>query len=179
MAHAPTHNKMTAVFDTFLENFAKKRSSEVSETEKANFVSVEVAWRFFEEGVKVGEKDFKKEVNDFIRKQFSKHLEASKRVISHYLSIFEEKGYTARKLFLSVEPNSSKMLIAVAEEVHSSSEFLDLFYSVAADFEASYLNDEVYLQIGVIDDGENLNLDLLKCDGYSFSYDLLTERKLY
>jgi hypothetical protein len=169
----------TNLFDTYLRSYAKTRASEVSETQKVNFVSTDIAIEFFEEGKKIGEQEFKKKLKESFEKRVKFQIDTTLEVVKQLGSVLNEKGYNAHKLFLSINTTTSKILITIPEAQHYTDAFMNLFYPLASDLEETHSSADFSLQLSAIDESEFLNIDLLKSDGYSFGYDLINETKLY
>lgn len=168
-----------ALFDTYLKSYAKTRTSEVSETPKVNFVSTDVAFGFFEEGIKLGEQEFKRKVKEQVEKKLQNQIASTSEVTKQISAVFKEKNYIANKLFLAINLDSSKILLTVPEDQHYKQDFMNLFYSLASDLESAYSKDDFCLSISAIDESENVNLSLLHSDGYTFGFDLINEKKIF
>jgi hypothetical protein len=168
-----------AVFETYLKSYAITKASEVSKTPKINFVSTDVAFGFFEEGIKLGEREFKKRLAEKVQAKITKQIESTFDITKQLASVFKEKNYIANKLFIAINLGSSKILYSVPEDQHYKEDFMNLFYSLASELETSYSNEDFHLSISAIDESENINVNLLKSDGYTFGFDLINEKKLF
>lgn len=165
-----------AVFESYLKTFAKSRASEVSDTPKVNFVSTDIALAFWDEGKKIGEREFKEKIKESTQKKLEAQIETTIEVVNQLSKVFREKKYIANKVFLAIDFGVSKILLTIPSDQHYSKEFMTLFYTLASELEDSY--KEFNLHVSAMDESDSINLDMLKSDGYTFGFDLSTETKL-
>lgn len=172
-------NIVDPLFDTYLKTFAKTRANEVSTSPKINFVSTDIAIDFFEQGKKIGEQEFKRKVKENVEKRMAEQNKFTIEVVTQLFEIFKKNNYTIHKLYLSINIDCSKILLTVSEEQHYDQKFMNLFYPLASDLEDSYSKDGFQFHISALDESTNINVDLLKSDGYNFCYDIIKQQKLF
>lgn len=168
---------MDSVFDAYLKSYAKNRAEEVSESPKINFVSVDFAIDAFEKGKEAGVENFKEKIQNDTKKRINNQIDSTLETVNQLISIFSEKKYSLHKLFLAINSDSSKILFTLPENEHYSDEFMNMFYPLTHELEQAAKG--FHLNIYAIDETDNINTELLKCDGYNFCYDIKNSKKIF
>jgi hypothetical protein len=170
---------MDKLFDTYIKTYAKNRAVEVSESPRVNFVSIDAAIDAFEHGKKIGVEEFKRKIKEEAIARFNKQIESTLQIVNQLLSVFKNKPFELNKLFLAINTDSSKILLTLPSKQHNSDKFMNLFYPLTSDLEDTYSKKGFQLNIFAVDESDQLNLELLKCDGYNFCYNIKENKKVF
>ncbi|CAN5168902.1 hypothetical protein BH09BAC5_BH09BAC5_10140 [soil metagenome] len=172
---------MNEVLIETLIDWAATRSDEVVYNPKEGFYSFEIVddayrkgiERGIEKGKELGENSLKEA---FRQKYFSKAKLVSE-VLGKMLNGFSDNSFQPIRLFMSHSIAGSNLLLTIPEDIHHSEKFIAFAYTEALKLQTEYHKEGLNLDIGFIDESSNINLDLLKSDGFEFVYDLVVPEK--
>ena len=98
--------------------------------------------------------------------------------LTDFIKKISEKGFNPKKIFIKHNLNESMVLISIPESIHDSDEFINFVYPSISEIENKFLENNLNLDISFVDDTENLNITLIKDDGFSFVYDLTNQSEI-
>lgn len=158
-----------------LIEWAATRNDEVVFNPRDGYYSFGIVTDAYEKGVALG----KNEMLEELRKRFVSGLKIAATAMNEMVRGLGDKGFIAQKAFINHSLDETSIILSVSEDTYLNDEFIDYAFNKAADLHTSYLEkDQVNINISFIDETDNLNLHLLKSDGFDFMYSLIEGKEL-
>jgi len=154
-----------------LIRWAATREDEVVFNPQKGFYSFDIVLDAYEQGKKIGEKEGEKTYKQKARDIYFNNLEKTNLALSEMIKTLVEYPCTPTKVFINHTITDTILIIAIDPQIHCEKEFIDKAYAKALELQEQY-HGQFNLDISFIDDTENLDLELLKDDGFAFQYDL-------
>jgi len=124
------------------------------------------------DGHSIGKEEGENMVKEMIRKKYYNNAKLTADAITIMLQTLLNKGFKPNKLFVNNSIDGSSVLLAIKQETHIKDEFIDIAYSEASKLNLQFFEKGLNLQIAFLPDTENLNIHLLKSDGFGLAFDL-------
>lgn len=133
----------------------------------------------YERGENDGKEKIKSDLTESFRKVFVKNTEKTSIIINMLLDQFSQDNIHPQKLFLDPSISGAKILFSLERQDYIREEFLDKYYGFISDLIANNISNDYKLDVGFIIDSDNLNLDLIKGDGFGLAINLKNGEAVY
>ena len=169
------------VLDQLLSTWAASRSDEVVFNPSSGYYSFDIVTDAYLKGLERGtqegyDKGKQKSVDEYVineyRKLFFKKANLVSEALTETLAMLKKHNFSASKLFINHSIQGSKILLAIDIKTHHSEDFIKFAYNEAAKIEDVFYTKELNIHIGFINDVSDLNLQLIRDDGFDVGYDL-------
>jgi hypothetical protein len=158
-----------------IKDWAATRPDDVVFNPKEGYYSFDFIVDSFQKGKEVG----KQELISSVREKFHENIKRATEAIDLVIKELFTNKFELNKLFINNTIKGTSILFAVNSSTYLSEDFLESAYALASSIEMDFFEKGSHIQIGFLQDIESLNLESLKEDGYSWSYDYLSNTKLY
>ncbi|MBU0487530.1 MAG: hypothetical protein KKD31_06210 [Bacteroidetes bacterium] len=170
---------MTSLFETYLKTWTETRSHDVSTYERPNYVSTDLALDAFEKGKELGKQSFIDELSEKVISMVKENITVASDSGKDIIGVLRENNLKAYKIFISVTPNNSKVIITVDKDEHYSVKFEEKIDPLIEYIENENRKAGRNIEIVTLDESSHLNLAKLKLDGFSFAFDIINEKSLF
>jgi hypothetical protein len=167
-------SKQETLSETIIK-WAATRSDESVLEPTHGYYPFEIIAEAFEKGVEHGEKKLKEKV----RSHFFSNANLAVEAVNEAIKKFGTLSIYPLKLFVNISFESSKIILTFKEDVYTSDDFLNNAFDFSSDLKLNYFDKGLKLDISYLIDSDNLNLNILKSDGFEVALDLSTQKLLY
>jgi hypothetical protein len=129
----------------------------------------------FEKGIEHGEKNLKEKV----RGHFFSNAGLVVEVVNKALAAFKELNFDAKKMFVNISFESSKIILTFDESTYVTDDFLIAAYDLSSELQLFYFDKGLKLDLSYLIDSKEINLEAIKSDGFEISIDLKTRKPIY
>ncbi len=157
-----------------LTSWIATRMDEVVWNHREGYYPFKIIAEAFEQGAEIGREAAEKEVKQRVRNVYYEKSTLVNKALTEILSSIIGKGYSLNKLFVKHSIEESSIIISVSENTHDNADFINYSYNAISIIEQKYLDLGLNLDISFVDETVNLNLEVIKNDGFEFAYDLNT-----
>lgn len=147
-----------------LMKWAASRPDEVVYNPKEGYYSFDIVADAFEKG--------KDHLIEKMRLRFMENADAAVEVLKESFSMLSTLNILPLRVFIKNTVSEASILITVSETDFDSNAFIAEAYSFSASKEDSYSKKGLNFNLSFINDAPDLNVALIKSDGYSFNADL-------
>ncbi len=167
---------MHEVLKESLIRWAATRKDEVVFDPKRGYYSLDIVIDAFRKGQESGQ-------NDYIEQARGKYYENARLAVeatNKMITKLNEKNIVPLKLYMNHSLTESIILLSIKEDLYIDDTFIDFAYPEATKIQTEYnINGKDFnIHINFIDEAEGFNHELLKSDGFGFSYDLVKGEEL-
>jgi len=155
--------------------WAATRPDEVVFDPKTGFYSFEIVSDAFHKG----KEKMMEEMKAQMRNKYYDNAKMGSEALKNIMNALAQKDYIPCKLFVNNSTKGTTIILSITEAVYSTENFIDFAYSEALNLQAKHHEIGHNLKISFMNDSENLNLDLLKSDGFGFAFDLNNTQPIY
>ena len=159
-----------------IKEWTETRADEISSTPSEGFYAYNIVVDAYKKGKgdgrEIGKEEGQRVVSEMIKSKYDSSSKLTLEALLAMCNAIYEKGFKPKKLFISRSINNSSILFSVPNETHINDDFLDFAYDTASKLKLEYYDKGLNLQISFLNDSADLNLSMLKSDGYTFSFDL-------
>lgn len=159
---------------TILE-WAATRIDEAVFDPKAGYYPFSIIADAFEKGIEYNEDAF----TGKMRKRHYNNASLVVESITSLLAVLKENNFIPTKIFVSISVEEGKILFSIKEEEYITDHFGEIAYSSSAKTKLEYYDKGLNLQLGFLNDSKEINLDLIKSDGYDIAIDVTTGRGIF
>ena len=137
----------------------------------------------FEEGkehaFEKGKEHAREQLIQLIREKYYSSAKLTSEAFGEMLKFINDSGYAAKKLFINNTINSAHCIFSVDETTYISDDFIDRSYKKIVELETKYHDKGLDLQMGFINDDTDINLELLRSDGFGYAININDATKIY
>lgn len=155
-----------------LNKWVATRSDEIVFNPQDGFYPYDMLIDAYKKGRETGEESFKLEV----RERFYENAQKVGEGLNEILRVLNTRSISPKKLLVNHSINTSSILLTIEQSVFLNKDFIKFAYEAALEIQKKY--SEINLHISFMDDVPDLNIDLLKADGFGFIYDLPLKKQL-
>ena len=155
--------------------WAATRPDEVVFDPKTGFYSFEIV----SDAYNKGKEKMMEELKAQMRNKYYDNAKMGSEALRKIMDSLSERGYLLNKLFVNNSTKGTIIILSIPEEIYATEEFIDFAYAEALTIQAAQHNLNHNLKISFMADSTNLNLDLLKSDGFGFAFDLNKVQPIY
>ena len=165
-----------------LKTWAATRPDEIVFVPSAGYYSYDIVVDAYIKGKGDGQEIGKEVAQNLIKEQVRKIYYNNALLTTQALSLMIKKlsdnKFNPTKLFVNNSIEGTSVLFAVSKDTHINESFIDLAYSESSKLKLEYFDKGLNLKIGFISDTSELNIPLLKSDGFGFALDLTSNKEI-
>lgn len=165
---------MEAELKESIITWAATRSDEIVMQPKNGFYSFDIVMDAYRDGKERGKSDF---INE-IRSEFVSNLKQATTALIGFIVESAGRGYAYSRVFVKHGGRSTFFILTVDEELHNTDNFIDFAYSEAAKLKTSLQESGLDIDVSFVDEDEHSDFELIKSDGFDFSYDLTHNKSI-
>lgn len=162
-----------------LYSWIASRTDEAVFNPKNGYYPFSVIADAFEKGVEHGSETVRQEMKEGLRRILVDKTKQSISIINQYIETFKSDGIEPKKLFVDLSIGHTKILIAIEEESYISEKFISKYYSMVSDTIAKYHEKETTIEVGFLNNATELNVEMLKADGFHIGINLNTLESIF
>jgi hypothetical protein len=147
-----------------LIHWAGSRPDEVVFNPKEGYYSFGVVADAFEKG--------KEHFIEKMRGRFMENVNVINEALQDIFATLKGLKVSPIRVFIKNTVSESSVLITVSDTDFNNEVFVKNIYEFSADIEQKFSQNNLIFDLSFINDNDNLNVDLIKSDGYSFDMDL-------
>ncbi|MBD1434842.1 hypothetical protein H8B06_18610 [Sphingobacterium sp. DN00404] len=160
-------------FNNFLDSFKDSAREEISK----DYFHVDVVAEAYTQGFKDGEDSSKQ---SFVKDLIDKQIEGYKQrylqayiLTNNFLNSIASNGTPAESFFINIHNSNPNVIVAVKDDYLLDDEFINYAYSNIFETQSIFSNifKKHHLEMSLVG-VENLDRDLLTCDGYNYFEDI-------